>query len=99
MGVNEAGGSSRDSGEAAPAQAPPARVEGTLPVSWTRSMPSISGKAIDTRYRYQRLFHAPMRPSQVAAVAAAAIVPVAAGALLIKALFEPSAVHAVASTL
>ena len=53
------------------------------------------GNTIDTRYRYQRLLYASMRPSQTVAVAMAAAAPVAVGGLLVWTLFEPSARQAV----
>ncbi len=53
------------------------------------------GNTIDTRYRYQRLLYASMRPSQVAVVALAAAAPVAVAGLLIWTIFEPSARQAV----
>lgn len=37
----------------------------------------------DASYRYGRLLHAPLRPSQLAAVAAAAVVPLVVGTLLV----------------
>ena len=53
------------------------------------------GNTIDTRYRYQRLLHASLRPAQAAAVTLAAAAPVAVGGLLVWTLFEPSAKQAV----
>jgi hypothetical protein len=56
---------------------------------------TLSGEAIGARYRYGRLLYAPMRFWQVSIAALAAVVPLAAGALIIWALFDTSAAHAV----
>jgi hypothetical protein len=50
--------------------------------------PSPAVSPIEASYRYSRLLYSPMRPSQVTAVAAAAVVPLLAGALLIWAIVE-----------
>ncbi|HEX2744867.1 MAG TPA: hypothetical protein VHN16_10760 [Streptosporangiaceae bacterium] len=50
--------------------------------------PSPALSPIDATYRYGRLLYSPMRPSQVTAVAAAAVVPLVAGALLVWAIVE-----------
>jgi hypothetical protein len=56
-----------------------------------------NSRAIDARYRYRRLLHAPMRPWQVTVAAVASVIPIAAGALLTWAMFAHSgAVGAVA---
>ena len=73
-------------------------VEAPFPTPQPRPAPA-DGYTIDTRYRYERLLYAPMRPSQVTAVAVAAVVPVAAGAILVWVLFEPPAKQAVGSYL